>query len=100
VRDEANVILKTEKLRKEEKLLAKDINESSSSTAKNKKKLEETKSIEAEGKEGEEETEMNEEATCEDSLLSSFERNAQGMYQHSREDSAARPEDRQQIAAI
>ncbi|XP_018343910.1 PREDICTED: uncharacterized protein LOC108749609 [Trachymyrmex septentrionalis] len=89
VRDEANVILKTEKLRKEEKLLAKDINESSSSTAKNKKKLEETKSIEAEGKEGEEETEMNEEATCEDSLLLSFERNAQGMYQHSREDSGS-----------
>ncbi|KYM77494.1 Synaptotagmin-like protein 5 [Atta colombica] len=87
VRDEANVILKTEKLRKEENLLAKDINESSSSTTKNKKKLEETKNIEIEGKKDEEETEMNEEATCEDSLLSSFERNAQGMYQHSREDS-------------
>ncbi|KAG5329143.1 SYTL5 protein, partial [Acromyrmex charruanus] len=89
VRDEANVILKTEKLRKEENLLAKDINESSSSTTKNKKKLEETKNIEADGKEGEEETEMNEEATCEDSLLSSFERNSQGMYQHSREDSGS-----------
>ncbi|XP_011063120.1 PREDICTED: uncharacterized protein LOC105151231 [Acromyrmex echinatior] len=87
VRDEANVILKTEKLRKEENLLAKDINESSSSTTKNKKKLEETKNIEAEDKE--EETEMNEEATCEDSLLSSFERNAQGIYQHSREDSGS-----------
>ncbi|XP_018366042.1 PREDICTED: serine-rich adhesin for platelets-like [Trachymyrmex cornetzi] len=89
VRDEANVILKTEEFRKEENLLAKDINESSSSTTKNKKKLEETKNIEAEGKESEEETEMNEEATCEDSLLSSFERNAQGMYQHSREDSGS-----------
>ncbi|XP_018303245.1 uncharacterized protein [Mycetomoellerius zeteki] len=89
VRDEANVALKTEELRKEEDLLAKDINESSSSTTKNKKKLEETENTETEGKESEEETEINEVATCEDSLLSSFERSAQGMYQHSREDSGS-----------
>lgn len=90
-RDEANVVLKTEELRKEENLSAKDVSESGSSTTKNRKK-EDTKNIEAECKKGEEETEGiegNEEAICEDSLSSSFERSAQGMYQHSREDSGS-----------
>ncbi|KYN06734.1 Synaptotagmin-like protein 5 [Cyphomyrmex costatus] len=88
VRDEANDVLKTEELRKKN-LLAKDINESSSSSIKNKKKSEKTNNTEAENKEGKEETERNGEATCEDSLLSSFERSTQGMYQHSREDSGS-----------
>ncbi|XP_011879441.1 PREDICTED: uncharacterized protein LOC105568399 isoform X2 [Vollenhovia emeryi] len=92
VRDEANVASKTEELRKEENLSTKDIGESGSSTTKNRKKPEETKNSEAECKKGEEEAERikgNEEAICEDSLASSFERNAQGMYQHSREDSGS-----------
>ncbi|XP_012525832.2 LOW QUALITY PROTEIN: uncharacterized protein LOC105830793 [Monomorium pharaonis] len=88
VRDEANVAPKAEELRKEENLSTKYINESSSSTT-NKKKSEETKNTEAECKKGEKETEENEEATGEDSLSSSFERSAQGMYQHSREDSGS-----------
>ncbi|XP_024874450.1 uncharacterized protein LOC112456264 isoform X1 [Temnothorax curvispinosus] len=92
VRDEANVVSKTEELRKEENLSAKDISESGSSATKNRKKAEETRNTEAECKKGEEETERiegNEEVTCEDSLSSSFERSAQGMYQHSREDSGS-----------
>lgn len=89
VRDEANVVPKTEELRKEENLSTKDINESASFTAKNKKKSKETKNTEVECEKGEKESEENEEATCEDSLSSSFERSAQGMYQHSREDSGS-----------
>lgn len=92
VRDEANVVSSTEELRKEENLLMKDISESGSSTIKNRKKPEETKNIEAEYKKSEEEPEIiegNKEAICEDSLSSFFERSAQGMYQHSREDSGS-----------
>lgn len=87
VRDDAKIVSKAEELRREENMSVKS--KSGSSVMKN--RLEETKSFEEECKKDEEteEEEGNEEAVCEDSLSSSFERSAQGMYQHSREDSGS-----------
>ncbi|XP_050460029.1 uncharacterized protein LOC126855955 isoform X2 [Cataglyphis hispanica] len=85
VRDDAKIMSKAEEIRREEKGIGK-----SASSVKN--RLEETKNFEAEREKDEEETEEveeNEGAACEDSLSSSFERSAQGMYQHSREDSGS-----------
>ncbi|XP_029175855.1 uncharacterized protein LOC114944217 isoform X2 [Nylanderia fulva] len=81
VRDEAKIVSRTEEvLRKEEK------NKSDCSIVKS--RLEEAKSLKEECKRDDEEVEEgNEEAACEDSLSSSFERS--GMYQHSREDSGS-----------
>lgn len=79
VRDEAKIVSKAEEN------LSKDINESTSSAAKNRTRPEEN--VEVNCKKGE--VEGNKEAAREDPLSSSFERSAQGMYQHSREDSGS-----------
>ncbi|KAL0108916.1 hypothetical protein PUN28_014196 [Cardiocondyla obscurior] len=87
VRDEANVASKAEELEREGNS-ARDT-ESNSSAARHKKKSEETKGVKAACKKGEEKAEGvdGNEAVCENSL--SFEISAQGMYQHSREDSGS-----------
>ncbi|XP_072742483.1 uncharacterized protein [Anoplolepis gracilipes] len=90
VRDDAKIVSKAEELRRDENLSVKNMGKSSSSVMKN--RFEETKNLEGELKKDDEEMEEmegNEEAACEDSLSSSFERSAQGLYQHSREDSGS-----------
>ncbi|XP_012233230.2 uncharacterized protein [Linepithema humile] len=79
VRDEAKIVSKAEEN------LPKDTSESGFSAAKNRTRPEEN--VEVNCKKGE--IEGNKEAACEDSLSSSFERSAQGMFQHPREDSGS-----------
>ncbi|XP_070152665.1 uncharacterized protein [Polyergus mexicanus] len=90
MRDDTKIMSKAEEIRREENSSAKGIDKSGSSVVKN--RLEEAKNFETEREKSDEETEEvegNEEAACKDSLSSSFERSAQGMYQHSREDSGS-----------
>jgi len=88
-RDDAAVVSKTDELETEEISLTKDVAESASA-AKGKARLDDTKTIEVErDDERAKRVEGNEEATCEDSLSSSFERSAQEMYQRAREDSGS-----------
>ncbi|XP_014483225.1 PREDICTED: uncharacterized protein LOC106748849 isoform X2 [Dinoponera quadriceps] len=94
-RDDAKVASKAEEpLKTEENLSAKETSEPiGSPVAKNKARPNETENIEAECEEGDEDAEEVEasevEAACEDSLSSSFDRSAERMYQHSREDSGS-----------